>query len=69
VRALLQFITAVDWEEDEEAREAVSLLPKWAGIDMEDALRLLSPDFKPRAGESLKRGRGRPAGRVTAPAR
>lgn len=39
----------MEWEDDEDTREAVRLLGKWAPIDTEDALRLLSHDFRARA--------------------
>lgn len=45
-KALTKFLLCVDWEDEEEAREAVSVLARWAPIDTEDALRLLSPDFR-----------------------
>lgn len=48
-KALTKFLQCVDWEDEEDAREAVALLPRWAPIDTEDALRLLSHDFRARA--------------------
>jgi Phosphatidylinositol 3- and 4-kinase/Phosphoinositide 3-kinase family, accessory domain (PIK domain)/Phosphoinositide 3-kinase C2 len=48
-RALVKFLRCVDWEEEDDVKEAVSLLSKWAPIDPEDAIRLLSHDFKSRA--------------------
>lgn len=44
-RAALKFISAIDWEDDDEAREGAHLLSRWAPIEIEDALRLLCPEF------------------------
>ena len=48
-RALTRFLAAVDWDVPDDEREAVALLQRWAPIDVDDALRLLSADFSHRA--------------------
>jgi len=51
-RALVKFAQVVDWGDEAEAGEAATLLASWAPIDLEDALRLLCPEFSspiPRA--------------------
>ena len=40
--ALTKFLTAVDFTDAEERAHAVSLLEKWAPVDVDDALELLS---------------------------
>uniref|UniRef100_A0A914WFW2 Phosphatidylinositol 3-kinase catalytic subunit type 3 n=1 Tax=Plectus sambesii TaxID=2011161 RepID=A0A914WFW2_9BILA len=44
-KALTKFLRSVNWEEEQEARQATDLLKEWAAIDSEDALELLSPTF------------------------
>lgn len=44
-RALTKFLKSVTWTDASEARQAVSLLPKWTEIDVDDALELLGPTF------------------------
>jgi hypothetical protein len=44
-KGALPLVSAVDWEDEEESREASHLLARWAPIDIEDALRLLCPEF------------------------
>ena len=48
-QALTKFLKAVVWEEPTEERQALELLERWAPIDMEDALELLSPAFTNQA--------------------
>jgi len=43
--ALLKFLHCVNWSLEKESKEALSLLDKWAKIDYEDALHLLSSFF------------------------
>lgn len=42
-RALTKLIKSVNWNEPNESRQAIGLLPKWAQIDVDDALELLGP--------------------------
>ncbi|KAL8694116.1 MAG: hypothetical protein Q9218_001169 [Villophora microphyllina] len=42
-RALTKFVKSVNWQDQNEARQAVQLLPKWTEIDVDDALELLGP--------------------------
>ncbi|KAL8716400.1 MAG: hypothetical protein Q9220_000307 [cf. Caloplaca sp. 1 TL-2023] len=42
-RALTKFVKSVNWQDVNEARQAVQLLPKWTEIDVDDALELLGP--------------------------
>ena len=44
-RALTKFVKSVAWQDQNEARQAVQLLPKWTEIDVDDALELLGPTF------------------------
>lgn len=44
-RALTKFVKSTTWSDPIEARQAVSLLPKWTEIDVDDALELLGPTF------------------------
>lgn len=51
-----QFLYSVDWDREHEVRQALDLLHRWARIDTEDALLLLSKEFSvrgPRAGPAL----------------
>jgi hypothetical protein len=43
--ALLKFLHCVNWSLEKESKEALALLEKWAKIDYEDALYLLSSFF------------------------
>ena len=43
--ALTRFLCVVDWEVEDDVREATALLARWAPIDTDHALRLLSFDF------------------------
>ncbi|QSZ37079.1 hypothetical protein DSL72_009171 [Monilinia vaccinii-corymbosi] len=45
-RALTKFIKSVNWNDPNEAREAVTMLSKWTEIDVDDALELLGPTFE-----------------------
>lgn len=45
-QALTKFLKAITWEDPVEAKQAVELLPKWAEINIDDALELLGPNFK-----------------------
>ncbi|RAL68507.1 hypothetical protein DID88_007235 [Monilinia fructigena] len=45
-RALTKFIKSVNWNDQNEAREAVTMLAKWTEIDVDDALELLGPTFE-----------------------
>ncbi|EDN95446.1 hypothetical protein SS1G_11324 [Sclerotinia sclerotiorum 1980 UF-70] len=45
-RALTKFIKSVNWNDSNEAREAVAMLSKWTEIDVDDALELLGPTFE-----------------------
>ncbi|EME45399.1 hypothetical protein DOTSEDRAFT_170772 [Dothistroma septosporum NZE10] len=40
-RALTKLVKSVNWNEQTESRQAIALLPKWAEIDIDDALELL----------------------------
>ncbi|KAL8706170.1 MAG: hypothetical protein Q9201_000748 [Fulgogasparrea decipioides] len=42
-RALTKFVKSVNWQDQNEARQAVQILPKWTEIDVDDALELLGP--------------------------
>jgi len=42
-RALTKFVQSTTWSDTNEARQAVSMLPKWTEIDVDDALGLLGP--------------------------
>ncbi|KAL8718863.1 MAG: hypothetical protein Q9225_004053 [Loekoesia sp. 1 TL-2023] len=44
-RALTKFVKSVNWQDQNEARQAVQLLPKWTEIDIDDALELLGPSL------------------------
>lgn len=44
-KGAVPFILAIDWDDEEEIKEASLLLQKWVLIDIEDALRLLCPQF------------------------
>ena len=44
-RALVKLVKATNWQDPTEARQAVELIPKWAEIDVDDALELLGPTF------------------------
>ncbi|KAF2203506.1 phosphatidylinositol 3-kinase-like protein [Delitschia confertaspora ATCC 74209] len=45
-RALTKFVKSVNWKDPSEARSAASILPKWAEIDVDDALELLGPQIE-----------------------
>ncbi|KAI4252376.1 MAG: hypothetical protein L6R42_007989, partial [Xanthoria sp. 1 TBL-2021] len=42
-RALTKFVKSVNWQDLNESRQAVQILPKWTEIDVDDALELLGP--------------------------
>ena len=44
-RALTKFVKSVSWQDQNEARQAIQILPKWTEIDVDDALELLGPTF------------------------
>lgn len=44
-QALTKFLKSTSWEVLSEAKQAVELLPRWAEIDIDDALELLGPNF------------------------
>ena len=44
-RALTKFVKSTNWQDVSEARQAVELIPRWAEIDVDDALELLGPTF------------------------
>ena len=44
-RALTKFVKSVNWQDQNEARQAVQILPKWTEIDIDDALELLGPSI------------------------
>jgi phosphatidylinositol 3-kinase len=45
-RALTKFVKSVSWNDQAEAKQAVSMLAKWTTIDVDDALELLGPTFE-----------------------
>ncbi|CAK4032922.1 Phosphatidylinositol 3-kinase vps34 [Lecanosticta acicola] len=45
-RALTKLVKSVNWNEHTESRQAIALLPKWAEIDVDDALELLGPGVR-----------------------
>ena len=45
-KALTKFLKCINWETQAEVQQALILLSKWAPMDVEDALELLSPSFK-----------------------
>lgn len=47
-QALTKFLKCLNWDVVTEASQAVELLKKWAPMDIEDALELLSPQFQHR---------------------
>jgi len=44
--ALTKFLHSVDWSDLEERRDAIELLHHWSPVDIDDALELLSKDFR-----------------------
>jgi len=44
--ALTKFLHAVDWSDLEERQHAIELLGRWSPVDIDDALELLSKDFR-----------------------
>ena len=44
-KALTKFIKSVSWQDQNEVRQAIQILPKWTEIDVDDALELLGPTF------------------------
>lgn len=45
LQALTKFLKCVNWSIASENRQAIELLNRWAPMDVEDALELLSPNF------------------------
>jgi phosphatidylinositol 3-kinase len=45
-RALTKVVKSVNWSEPAESRQAIALLPRWAEIDVDDALELLGPSVQ-----------------------
>jgi len=43
--ALTKFLKSASWDEGTEEKSLIELLDKWANIDVDDALELLSPAF------------------------
>ncbi|QIX01273.1 hypothetical protein AMS68_006790 [Peltaster fructicola] len=48
-RALTKLVKSVNWSEPTESKQAIALLPKWAEIDVDDALELLGPGIESQA--------------------
>lgn len=44
-KALAKFLKCVNWNQNGEVRQALSMMKIWAPMDVEDALELLSPNF------------------------
>ncbi len=44
-RALTKFVKATNWQDPNETRQAIDLIPYWAEIDVDAALELLGPTF------------------------
>ncbi|KYQ93224.1 phosphatidylinositol 3-kinase [Tieghemostelium lacteum] len=44
-KALTKFLKSVEWNENHQKQEALSILPKWESIDIADSLELLSYEF------------------------
>ncbi|THY23592.1 putative phosphoinositide 3-kinase [Aureobasidium pullulans] len=44
-RALTKLIKSTSWNDSNEVRQVIQLLPKWEEIDIDDALELLGPSF------------------------
>lgn len=44
-KALTKFLKCVNWKASGEVRQAIVMLQRWAPMDVEDALELLSPNF------------------------
>ncbi|ERF76013.1 hypothetical protein EPUS_08267 [Endocarpon pusillum Z07020] len=44
-RALTKFVKATNWQDPNEIRQAIDLIPYWAEIDVDAALELLGPTF------------------------
>ena len=44
-KALTKFIKSVAWNDQNEVRQAIQMLPRWTEIDVDDALELLGPTF------------------------
>lgn len=47
-KALIKFLKCINWGTPDEVQQALSLLNKWAAMDVEDALELLGPTFRQR---------------------
>ncbi|EEB05119.1 phosphatidylinositol 3-kinase Pik3 [Schizosaccharomyces japonicus yFS275] len=45
-RALTKFLKCVQWSDESEVHQAISLLSSWTEISIDDALELLGPSFK-----------------------
>lgn len=45
-QALTKFLKSISWEDPVEAKQSVEMLPRWAEIDIDDALELLGPNFQ-----------------------
>lgn len=45
LQALTKFLKAVSWSDPREVRQVVELLPKWAEVDVDDAIEMLGPAF------------------------
>lgn len=55
--ALPKFLMATNWDSNEEEAESIKLLPKWAPIEIEDALFLLSHHFSANELKKTKRSK------------
>lgn len=44
-KALTKFLKCVNWNSPQEVNQAIDQLYRWAPMDVEDALELLSPQF------------------------
>ncbi|KAI7330599.1 putative phosphoinositide 3-kinase [Hortaea werneckii] len=61
-RALTKLVKSVNWNDRVESKQAIALLPKWAEIDVDDALELLGPGVRERQVRAFAVERLRKAG-------
>lgn len=57
LKALTKFLKCVNWNNEQECKEAVELMQKWEPINVEDSLELLSPAFQEPAVRQYAVGR------------
>lgn len=57
LQALTKFLKCVNWNNEQECKEALELMQKWEPINVEDSLELLSPAFQERAVRQYAVGR------------